>query len=201
LVSHSGGGLMTVSSAWERPARICQSGRPRECGRSQRGRLGLPNAISLDMGGTSADIAAITAASPHFAASRVGFNIDPLPAIDLVTIGAGGGTIAWIDEAGALQSGPRARCRPGAGLLRPWRHRADEHRRQPRARPPARRRLPRRPHALDRYAAERAIADRIASPLGMTVEEAAAETAVVQQRDAQRDPPDDPARLRPASSP
>jgi N-methylhydantoinase A len=179
LVSHSGGGLMTASSACERPARICQSGPAAGVmgARSVADRLGLPNAISLDMGGTSADIAAITDGEPAFRSeSHIEFNIPILyPAIDLVTIGAGGGTIAWIDEAGALQSGPRsAGADPGPvcygrGGTEPTntdanlvlgRLRGDDF-------------LGGRMR-LDRDAAERAIADRIASPLGMTVEEAAA---------------------------
>jgi N-methylhydantoinase A len=179
LVSHSGGGLMTVSSARERPARICQSGPAAGVmgARSVADRLGLPNAISLDMGGTSADIAAITEGEPGFRSeSHIEFNIPILyPAVDLVTIGAGGGTIAWIDETGALQSGPQsAGADPGPvcygrGGTQPTntdanlvlgRLRADDF-------------LGGRMQ-LDREAAQRAIADRIAAPLGMTVEEAAA---------------------------
>ena len=56
--------------------------------------------------------------------------------IDLVEIGAGGGSIAWIDAGGAAARRPAERGRrPGAGLLRPRRRRADHHRREPRARP------------------------------------------------------------------
>jgi N-methylhydantoinase A len=179
LVSHSGGGLMTVTSARERPARICQSGPAAGVmgARSVADRLSLPNAISLDMGGTSADIAAITEGEPAFRSeSHIEFNIPIIyPAIDLVTIGAGGGTIAWIDETGALQSGPQsAGAEPGPvcygrGGTQPTntdanlvlgRLRADDF-------------LGGRMR-LDREAAQRAIADRIATPLGMTVEEAAA---------------------------
>jgi N-methylhydantoinase A len=179
LVSHSGGGLMTVVSARERPARICQSGPAAGVmgARSVADRLSVPNAISLDMGGTSADIAAITEGEPAFRSeSHIEFNIPIIyPAIDLVTIGAGGGTIAWIDETGALQSGPHsAGAEPGPvcygrGGTQPTntdanlvlgRLRADDF-------------LGGRMR-LDREAAQRAIADRIATPLGMTVEEAAA---------------------------
>jgi len=179
LVSHSGGGLMTVSSACERPARICQSGPAAGVmgARAVAERLGLPNAISLDMGGTSADIAAITEGEPAFRTEfHIEFNIPIIyPSIDLVTIGAGGGTIAWIDETGSLQSGPQsAGAEPGPvcygrGGTEPTntdanlvlgRLRGDDF-------------LGGRMQ-LDRDAAERAIADRIAAPLGMTVEEAAA---------------------------
>ena len=178
LVSHSGGGLMTVSSACEWPARICQSGPAAGVmgARSVATRLGLTNAISLDMGGTSADIAAIIDGEPALRNEwHIEFNIPIIfPAVDLVTIGAGGGTIAWIDETGGLQSGPQsAGAEPGPvcygrggkaptntdanlvlGRLRPDGFLGGR-------------------ITLDRAAAERAIAEQIAAPLGMTVEEAA----------------------------
>ena len=179
LVSHSGGGLMTVASARERPARICQSGPAAGVmgARSVADRLGLPNAISLDMGGTSADIAAITEGQPAFRSeSHIEFNIPiTYPAIDLVTIGAGGGTIAWIDATGALQSGPQsAGAEPGPvcygrGGTQPTNTDANLVLGRLRANDFLGGRMP-----LDREAAQRAIADRIATPLGMTVEEAAA---------------------------
>ena len=179
LVSHSGGGLMTVASARERPARICQSGPAAGVmgARSVADRLGLPNAISLDMGGTSADIAAITEGQPAFRSeSHIEFNIPiTYPAIDLVTIGAGGGTIAWIDATGTLQSGPQsAGAEPGPvcygrGGTQPTNTDANLVLGRLRANDFLGGRMP-----LDREAAQRAIADRIATPLGMTVEEAAA---------------------------
>jgi N-methylhydantoinase A len=136
LVSHSGGGLMTVSSAGRLPARICQSGPAAGVmgARDVARRLGHGNAISLDMGGTSADIAAIVDGEPAFRNEwHIEFNIPIIfPAVDLVTIGAGGGTIAWIDS-----------TRSRAGLLRAWRNRAHEHGRQPCARAAAGGRLPR----------------------------------------------------------
>lgn len=179
LVSHSGGGLMTVSSARELPARICQSGPAAGVmgAHAVTRRLGYDNAISLDMGGTSADIAAITAGRPAFRSEwSIAFNIPIIfPAVDLVTIGAGGGTIAWLDETGALHSGPMsAGAVPGPasyrrggseptntdanlvlGRLRPEQFLGGQ-------------------MELDVEAAERAIADRVAGPLGMSLEEAAA---------------------------
>ena len=60
-----------------------------------------------------------------------------LPMVDVHTVGAGGGSIGWRDAGGALRVGPRsAGAEPGPGLLRPRRHRADRHRRQPAARLP-----------------------------------------------------------------
>jgi N-methylhydantoinase A len=178
LVSHSGGGLMTVASACEWPARICQSGPAAGVmgARSVATRLGLANAISLDMGGTSADIAAIIDGEPAVRNEwHIGFNIPIIfPSVDLVTIGAGGGTIAWIDESGALHSGPQsAGAEPGPvcyghGGTAPTN--TDANLVLGRLRPDG---FLGGRITLDRPAAERAIAEQIATPLGLTVEEAA----------------------------
>jgi len=179
LVSHSGGGLMTVSSAGRLPARICQSGPAAGVmgARDVARRLGHGNAISLDMGGTSADIAAIVDGEPAFRNEwHIEFNIPIIfPAVDLVTIGAGGGTIAWIDSTGALRAGPQsAGADPGPvcygrGGTEPTNTDANLVLGRLRADAFLGGRI-----ALDRDAAERAIAERIAAPLGTGVEEAAA---------------------------
>jgi N-methylhydantoinase A len=179
LVSHSGGGLMTVSSAGRLPARICQSGPAAGVmgARDVARRLGHGNAISLDMGGTSADIAAIVDGEPAFRNEwHIEFNIPIIfPAVDLVTIGAGGGTIAWIDSTGALRSGPQsAGADPGPvcygrGGTEPTNTDANLVLGRLRADAFLGGRI-----ELDRDAAERAIAERIAAPLGMSVQEAAA---------------------------
>ena len=81
--------------------------------------------------------------------------------IDLVEVGAGGGSVAWIDAGGALRVGPRsAGARPGPGLLRPRRHDADHHRCQPGARPPDPAYFLGGEMALDVEAARRAITER-----------------------------------------
>jgi N-methylhydantoinase A len=178
LISHSGGGLMTVDSASRLPARICQSGPAAGVMAARRvtQRLGHPDAISLDMGGTSADIAAIIGGEPLYRNEwNIEFNIPILfPAIDLVTIGAGGGTIAWIDDAGTLRSGPQsAGANPGPvcyqrGGTQPTNTDANLTLGRLRGEAFLGGRM-----TLDRDAAERAIADQIAGPLGMTVDEAA----------------------------
>ena len=65
------------------------------------------------MGGTSADIGIVTEAGVHEASARdtqiAGYPI-LVPMFDMQTIGAGGGSIARIDEAGAFRVGPRARA-------------------------------------------------------------------------------------------
>jgi N-methylhydantoinase A len=81
---------------------------------------GYSNAITFDMGGTSADIALAEDAKPSLASEwRVDWNIPILfPAIDLVAIGAGGGTIAWVDAGGSLRVGPQsAGADPGPAAL------------------------------------------------------------------------------------
>lgn len=178
LVSHSGGGLMTVDSASRLPARICQSGPAAGVMAARRvtRRLGHPDAISLDMGGTSADIAAIIGGEPLYRNEwHIEFNIPIIfPAIDLVTIGAGGGTISWIDSAGTLHSGPQsAGASPGPvcyqrGGTEPTNTDANLILGRLRAESFLGGRM-----SLDKEAAERAIADSIAAPLGMTVDEAA----------------------------
>jgi N-methylhydantoinase A len=68
------------------------------------------------MGGTSCDVALITDGEPsHQAGWKIEHKVPvQFPAIDVSTIGAGGGTIAWIDKAGALRSGPQsAGANPG----------------------------------------------------------------------------------------
>lgn len=122
LVTHSGGGVITAHSARRVPARICHSG---PAGGVVGGVLvaqsaGFENAITLDMGGTSADLALAEHGRPSLASEwRVDWNIPILfPAIDLVAIGAGGGTIAWVDAGGSLRVGPRsAGADPGPAAL------------------------------------------------------------------------------------
>src|SRR5919206_2851411 len=72
--------------------------------------------VAVDIGGTSCDLAVISDGLPeHHAGWKIEHKIPvQFPAIDVSTIGAGGGTIAWIDRAGALRSGPQsAGARPG----------------------------------------------------------------------------------------
>lgn len=70
---------------------------------------GFENAITLDMGGTSADIALI-AKGKALTTSQGRFERYPLrtPMVDISTLGAGGGSIAWVDGAGGLHVGPQS---------------------------------------------------------------------------------------------
>lgn len=118
FIIHSGGGVMSLEAARRLPARTCMSGPAGGAvGAAYIGSLaGFPNVIGFDMGGTSCDLAVISGGSPeHHAGWKIEHKIPvQFPAIDVSTIGAGGGTIAWIDKAGALRSGPQsAGARPG----------------------------------------------------------------------------------------
>ncbi|MDE0810733.1 MAG: hydantoinase/oxoprolinase family protein [Alphaproteobacteria bacterium] len=70
---------------------------------------GYRNLITLDMGGTSTDVSLIADGQPELAAMT---KIDGLPVktpvVDIVTVGAGGGSIAWADDGGLLRVGPRS---------------------------------------------------------------------------------------------
>jgi N-methylhydantoinase A len=68
---------------------------------------GATQVITMDIGGTSTDISLIRDGRPETTrAARIGQIPVRLPAIDIVAIGAGGGSIAWIDDGGALRVGP-----------------------------------------------------------------------------------------------
>ncbi len=65
--------------------------------------------ITLDMGGTSADVSLIEGEAPNRTTSTtVGGVPTRVPAVDVHTVGAGGGSIAWVDAGGALRVGPRS---------------------------------------------------------------------------------------------
>ena len=77
---------------------------------------GFDKIVSCDMGGTSFDISLIRNGQPIYATEKtIDFGIATrIPAIDITTIGAGGGSIAWIDGGGLLQVGPQsAGAEPG----------------------------------------------------------------------------------------
>jgi len=116
-IYQSSGGLMSSATARSFPIRTALSG-------PAAGAVGAiatarkakrPNIITLDMGGTSADIALIRnyEADVRFDRDVAGFPIR-LPMVDVHTIGAGGGSIAWFDRDGLLKVGPlSAGAEPG----------------------------------------------------------------------------------------
>ncbi len=117
LVMTSSGGLLPFSRAPGMAGRLVLSGpaggavAAAALGRHH----GYETVISFDMGGTSTDVSRITGGAPAVAGGhRVGGRINRVPAIPIRTIGAGGGSIAWLDAGGALRVGPRsAGAHPG----------------------------------------------------------------------------------------
>jgi len=117
LVTRCDGGAMTPREVLQRSIRTLTSGPASGVvGAATVGRwLGIDNLIAADMGGTSFDAALIVRGEPSIQ-RVVELHGMPLlmPAIDIATIGAGGGSIAWIDDGGALAVGPRsAGAKPG----------------------------------------------------------------------------------------
>jgi len=75
----------------------------------QAARSGYRNLITLDIGGTSTDVCVVTDGTPQLTQE---LHLDGLPiripVVDINTIGAGGGSIVWVDEGGMLRVGPRS---------------------------------------------------------------------------------------------
>jgi len=112
LLLHSGGGVLTASTAERYGARLAASGLAAGAmaARHTAVAAGYPNAIGVDMGGTSTDISLIREGEVRVTNEwEVEFG-HPIcfPSVELVTIGAGGGSLAWIDEGGSLRSGPQS---------------------------------------------------------------------------------------------
>ena len=110
-INQSSGGLMSVERAAEFPVRTALSGPAAGAvGAAHVARTaGLPDVITLDMGGTSADVALIKGyeADVGYGREVAGFPVR-LPVIDIHTIGAGGGSIAWFEKDGLLKVGPQS---------------------------------------------------------------------------------------------
>lgn len=108
-ISQSSGGLMSVSMARELPVRASLSGPAAGVqGALRRAtEAGFADIITLDVGGTSADVALLRGGRPVEVNERdlAGFPVR-IPAMDVNAVGAGGGSIARIDRAGLLKVGP-----------------------------------------------------------------------------------------------
>jgi N-methylhydantoinase A len=107
----SSGGVATISEAAAHPAFALLSGPAAGAvgAAIAAASAGIENAISLDMGGTSTDVALIRDGRAERTSERdVGGFPVRLPSVDLQTVGAGGGSIAWVDEGGALRVGPES---------------------------------------------------------------------------------------------
>lgn len=112
-IMQSNGGVSTVEACARRPIHILMSGPAGGVigGASEGMMAGTPNIITVDIGGTSADISTIPDGAVKVMNPRDTFvSGHPVlaPMIDMITIGAGGGSVAFIDEAGGFQVGPRS---------------------------------------------------------------------------------------------
>ena len=174
---HSNGGLMSVETVRRYPVRCCLSGPAAGVvGAAEVAReAGYANLITFDAGGTSTDVSLIERGVPAFASARTIADYPVRsPMVDVHVIGAGGGSIAWLDDAGALKVGPRsAGADPGPvaygrGGIEPTLTDANIvlQRLDPSALLGGR--MP-----VDASASRRAIAERIATPMGLSVEQAA----------------------------
>jgi N-methylhydantoinase A len=108
-VMTSAGGLLDASVAADLPAALLLSGPAGgvRAGAAVAAANGWHDAITFDMGGTSTDVCLVRSGEPAFATTRhVGGYPVRFPALDIHTIGAGGGSIARIDTGGALVVGP-----------------------------------------------------------------------------------------------
>ena len=110
-VMQSRGGLASAEIARSRPVRLFLSGPAAGVigGQTTGAAAGREDLITLDVGGTSSDIALVSGAKPLIRSEGViaGFPVR-VPMVDVNAIGAGGGSVAWLDDAGGLRVGPRS---------------------------------------------------------------------------------------------
>jgi N-methylhydantoinase A len=110
LSMRSNGGVMTARSAGELPVHTLFSGPAAGViGAAWSARqAGWPHVITLDMGGTSADVSVVDGGPSYSTEAMVGEFPVIMPSIDISSIGAGGGSIARVDPGGLLKVGPQS---------------------------------------------------------------------------------------------
>ena len=110
-IMQSNGGLMTAEAAQKHSVQTILSGPAAGAltGLRLAQQAGFGSMISIDVGGTSADVALAHDGRLHFAEeSEISGHVIKVPMIEIQTVGAGGGSIGWIDPGGALQVGPHS---------------------------------------------------------------------------------------------
>ena len=117
FIMQSNGGIATVQAAAENPITMAESGPASGVlGAIELGKvIGEPDVISLDIGGTTAKCALVRDATPRITTeyriewtrTYAGYPMQ-VPVVDMVEIGNGGGSIAWLDEGGKLHVGPKS---------------------------------------------------------------------------------------------
>src|SRR4051794_19107932 len=121
-IMQSSGGLTTAANAARHAALTVLSGPAGGAAAAAlvARRSGVENLLCFDMGGTSCDVCVVEAGAVRETSGReVGGRPLALPMVDIHTVGAGGGSIAWRDPGGALRVGPRsAGAEPGPACYR-----------------------------------------------------------------------------------
>jgi N-methylhydantoinase A len=177
LLLHSGGGVMTPKTVERLAVRLAASGIAAGAiaARHVAALCGHENAIGLDMGGTSTDLSLVYGGEAKVTKEwhvEYGYPIR-FPSIEVLTIGAGGGSLAWIDEAGSLRNGPQsAGADPGPACY----GKDGEEPTNTDANLVLGRlgdRLIGGEMTLKREAAERAVSEKVAQPLDLSLEDAA----------------------------
>jgi N-methylhydantoinase A len=174
---HSNGGLLSARTVAAFPVRTCLSGPAAGVvGAAVVGAAaGARELVTFDVGGTSTDVSLIKDGRPLFTSNRTVADYPvKSPMIDIHVIGAGGGSIGWLDDAGGLKVGPRsAGAVPGPAAYDRGGSEAtltDANIVMRRLNPKA---LLRGQMPISFDKAYRVIEDKIAGPLGLSVEEAA----------------------------
>jgi len=179
-IVQSNGGIMSTETARRLPVRTALSGPAAGvvAGAALAAASGFDNLITCDLGGTSFDVSLIANGKAAIAAqTTIEFGlVIRTPMVEITTIGAGGGSIAWVDRGGLLQVGPEsAGSVPGPacygqGNTRPTLTDAQV----VLGRINAQRPLGGELKSLDVEAARRAIDEHVGKPLGLTTDDAAA---------------------------
>lgn len=178
LLLQSNGGAVSVDQVAARPVMLVLSGPAAGVG-ALKGCAGpgeTSNFISMEIGGTSCDVMVMAKGDVPIADSLIidGYHLTT-PSVEIHTVGAGGGTIAWVDSAGLLHVGPQgAGARPGPAAYGLGGERptvTDAQLVLGRLRPGP---LAGGAVTLDGTLARRAIEEKLAKPLGLSVEESAA---------------------------
>lgn len=116
FIMQSSGGLLTLEQAKDRAVNLLLSGPAGGLSavRLLGKQIGQPNILSFDMGGTSTDVSLMDGDFKLSDEARIADWPVAIPMLDMDTIGAGGGSIAWLDDAGMLHVGPEsAGSKPG----------------------------------------------------------------------------------------
>ena len=115
-IVQSSGGTLTATQAGSLPAATLLSGPAAGVAGAfaVARRAGYADVVTFDMGGTSTDVCLCPGRMPYTSEWSIGELPVRLPAVDVHTVGAGGGSLAWLDEGGALRVGPQsAGAEPG----------------------------------------------------------------------------------------